>query len=145
MQYIFALQCFPFLMFLFLARPQSQSNNLGWYVCHHPGHHDSLAQVFNTGEIVLYERLTKVSPCDHNNGVPCWVYSCKHPVLTQPKHPAGGSALCTGGVLYLTVHHCTSLYCTAGRPSTVRHQGQPRQSVNSRLATSEECRDYSRD
>ena len=49
------------------------------------------------------------------------------------------------GVLYLTVHHCTSLYCTAGRPSTVRHQGQPRQSVNSRLATSEECRDYSRD
>ena len=72
-----------------------------------PGHHDSLAPVFNAEEIVLYERLTKVSPCDHNNRVPCWVYSCKHPVLTQPKHPAGGSALCTGGVLYITVRHCT--------------------------------------
>ena len=36
-----------------------------------PGHHDSLDLVFNAEEIVLYERLTKVSPCDHNNGVPC--------------------------------------------------------------------------
>ena len=93
--YLSALQCFPFLVFVFDAKPvsMSQSNNLQsnmWDVCHHqvwPGHHDSLAEVFNTEEIVLYERLTKVSPCDHNNRVPCWVYSCKHPVLTTTWAP----------------------------------------------------------
>ena len=53
-----------------------------------------MVKVFNTEGIVLYERLTKVCPCDHNNRVPCWDTLVSILYLDQPV-PAGCTVHCT--------------------------------------------------
>ena len=61
-----------------------------------------MVKVFNTEGIVLYERLTKVCPCDHNNRVPCWDTLVSILYLDQPV-PAGCTVHCTVQcVLYST-------------------------------------------
>ena len=81
-----------------------------------------LAKVFNTERIVLYERLTKVSPCDHNNGVPCCDTLVSILYLEQPG-PAG----------------CTVVYSGVLYTASSAGPGRSEESVNSRLSRSEEC------